>query len=98
MASAAQSAASLLHLALLAGIYYGLVRDQTLAAFWMALATCISPYAIAIMASILAMGPQHKSYYFQVFAAFTAALLVLLLSSWRIAETIHFFRSTYWSL
>lgn len=98
MAGAAQSAASLLHLALLAGIYYGLVGDQTLAASWVALATCISPYAVTIMAPILAMGPRRKRYYFRVLAAFTTALLVLLISSWKIAGTPSFFKSTYWSL
>lgn len=98
MASAAQSAASSLHLAFLATIYHGLVGDRLLAASWAALATCLSPYAVAIMAPVLAMQPKGQSGRPRVLAVFLVALFLLLGSSWKVSGTGSFFRSTYWSL
>lgn len=98
MATMAQSAASLLHLALLATIHHGLLGGCLAAASWAALATCISPYAVVMMAPVLAVPSQGRTGSVQTLVAFATALLILLTLSWKISGTIGFLRSTYGSL
>jgi hypothetical protein len=100
LASAGQSTASLMHCLLLGTLYLCQIGNPQWASILLAIATCISPFAICMLAVLVGVHAKGSSVggLKSSFLLFTLTLLVVSFANFQIAGTWKYLWSSYFSL